>query len=374
MTRVSIFCLLCFCLSFPVFSQDLQIEQTIDIDWSNPETIDPLQEDVSDLLDIDPSIYMRNAYNNYYSGNYEEAAKYFLAYLRYNIFDANSIYNLACCYGQLGKDSLAAKFLKRAVKTGLLDIEYMKWDPNFNKVRGKKVFDNAVDSITKWIEELGDIIYVEATKLHKCRVRLPEGYNINKTYPLVIGLHGYTDNADRFITLWEKFDQPEFIFAVPQAPYKVSGFREARSWRITGSRGTLFAKSTQISGDYVAEVVSELSDHYNINKVYLFGFSQGAAFTYIAGIKNHHLFEGLICFGGWLDTDLLAEEVVRAGKDLKIFIGHGLEDDQIEYKRGSVAKIVLEKYGYDVTLRNFDGGHTVPEEVLNQAVEWMKYE
>jgi phospholipase/carboxylesterase len=119
-------------------------------------------------------------------------------------------------------------------------------------------------------------------------------------------------------------------------------------------------------------VVQDLGERYNIDEVYLLGYSQGAFFAYNSGIKNHHLFKGLICFSGWLDTDWIKEKSIKAAKDLRVFIAHGTKDRSVKYEEGIKAKDVLTSYGYDVTFRDFEGGHTVPEEVFKQAVEWME--
>jgi predicted esterase len=44
----------------------------------------------------------------------------------------------------------------------------------------------------------------------------------------------------------------------------------------------------------------------------------------------------------------------------------------VEYKTGTESRNILKKYGFDVTFKDFEGGHTVPEEILKQVTEWMK--
>ncbi|MFQ6087657.1 MAG: hypothetical protein ACE5K0_01985 [Candidatus Methanofastidiosia archaeon] len=364
----------------------------MNIDWSQPETIDPLREDVGNFLDVDLNSYRNKAYDAYQSGNYEKAAKYYLFLLRYDIHDANCIYNLACCYGLLEKDVLAAKYLERAVRAGFEDIKQIKQDPDFEKVRGKEVFDAKVDSIALQIEKkqerLRDIIYIDNSALFKCRILLPEIYNQQKSYLLVIGLHGGSGSLDRFITLWEDFGQPEFIYAVPQAPYSyLVGKEIGYDWALwpTGDE-KLMEIATEVTEKYITKLVQDLGKRYNVDEVYLMGFSQGAIFTYITGIKNHHLFKGLICFSGPgllaplyspfigpLDTDWLSEKSIEAAKNLKVFIVHGKDDRDAKYELGIKSRDVLINYGYDVTFCDFEGGHIVPpKEVLEQVVEWMK--
>ncbi len=369
--------LLCLALSPSVRGQDSQTE-TEEIDWSDPETIDPFDEDIGDFLDVDLSAWKEKAFEAYQAGDYEEAAKYYLAFLKYEIEDGGSIYNLACCYGLLSEAELAAIYIERAVNAGFEDIDHMMWDPDFDNVRGTDVFDAAVDSIASMIEEreddLGSIVHTDAPAFFECRVHLPEDYDPDRSYPLLVGLHGYGSNPDRFITLWERFESPNFIYASPRAPYPFKVGKDiGYSWGTWDPEDeSVEERATEMSEDYIVGVVNDLTQRYNVDEVYLLGFSQGCAFAYTAGISNYGLLDGLICFGGWLDTEWLSEESIEAAADLRIFIAHGTEDRMVEYEVGIEARDTLTKYGYDVSFYEFDGAHSVPEEALQAVEEWMK--
>jgi phospholipase/carboxylesterase len=123
---------------------------------------------------------------------------------------------------------------------------------------------------------------------------------------------------------------------------------------------------------YVVNVVSNLKTKYKIDKVFLMGFSQGAFFTYRIGITYHDLFDGLIVFGGELQTDALSKEDIAAGADIPVFIAHGNEDKIVPFQNGLDARDTLDAAGYDVTWHEFTGGHAVPADALQAAQAWMK--
>ena len=360
-----------FSLSASLFAQDTKSIEKIDVSLPDPETIDIFRNDAVDFLDADLATYYRKAQEAYNAGKYEETVRYYLTALRYDIRNGNAIYNVACCYSLLRNADLAAKYLKRAVDAGYNDIEYMKIDHDFSNVRGTTVFDAAWDSIISEINKLGSVAYIEASSLYEVRVRLPENYNSNKKYPLLIGLHGHTGSAEGFMRYWRQFGQPEFIYAVPEAPYQIPGTRNSYSWRVSGTAGAFTTTSTVTTEKYIAEVVRVLSKRYNVKDVYLFGFSQGCTFTYNVGIKYPYLFKGLICFGGWLETRWLTEKAIESANRLRVFIAHGKNDRVRPYREGLAAKTLLERLGYDVTFRDFEGGHVVHEEILKEAVAWM---
>jgi len=383
---------LCLGLPYSFFGQDSQKEVKMDIDWSNPKDIDPLHKDIGNFLDLDLSYYKKKAYDAYESGNYEEAAIYYLTLLRCDIRDFNSIYNLACCYGLLGKDTLAAKYIERAVKAGYKDINHIKQDPDFESVRESKLFKKTVDSISLEIEkdeeELGEPIYIENSALFKCRIQLPKDYNPDKSYPLVLGLHGGGESPDKFIALWKNFRKPEFIYAATQAPYPyLLGNEIVYEWALWPTRDMeIMEKAKEILNKYISKLVQDLEKRYNIKDVYLMGYSQGAIFTYTAGINNHHLFKGLIIlsgpglfkpiyshFMGLVYNYWKLEESIKDAKDLRVFIAHSKEDQVVKYELGLASKEVLTDYGYDVTFYDFEGGHIIPSDVLEQVEKWLNF-
>jgi len=361
----------------PIYSQD---KNTI-INWSSPDKIDPLQEDIGEFLDQDLSKIDWIARTAQQQNNYRQAAQYYLFLLRHKVDDPITIYNLACCYGQIGKAELAAKYLIRAVNAGYTNLDQIKKDNDFNKVRGNENFKNNVKKIENWIGNLGSTIYIKASKLIKCRIQLPKNYNPQKSYTLLIGLHGNGGRADDFIQLWNGFKNQDFIFAAPQGPYRKhkrpDTKNEQYSWDIDVQDKELWKRGDPLSEEYILENANHISKQYNIKNTYLLGFSQGAAYAYLTGIKHPDLFKGIICFAGKIpETDksysILSKDDIKQGNKLKVFIAHGTRDSAIKHQVSLNSKSILEKYGYDVEFSSFSGGHTIPPEILQQAEQWMK--
>ena len=56
----------------------------------------------------------------------------------------------------------------------------------------------------------------------------------------------------------------------------------------------------------------------------------------------------------------------------RIFISHGINDDILPIARCRRAiAAAMKKNGYDVTFREFDGGHEVPPDIVNEAMKWL---
>ena len=174
LSRYLIFLLLIGFILTPVFSLSTYEKDSINI----------YSKDISELLDFDYAGASKLAAEAYQKGEYETAARYYLELAQHDITNNGTIYNLACCYGLLGKDKLAADFLGIAYDTGFTNIEHIKNDPDFEKVRGKKVFDELVDSLEKNVaekeDELGDTVLFDTKSYLKGRIKFPENYDPDK--------------------------------------------------------------------------------------------------------------------------------------------------------------------------------------------------
>jgi len=234
-------------------------------------------------------------------------------------------------------------------------------------------------------DKLIDSVYFKSSTLFKCKVQLPEKYNPKKSYKLVIGLPVAFDD---FRTIWNDFNV-DFIYVTPQAPYTtLLNEKMISDWAFWTSFNDLaIERAAALTADYMADLVSELKTHYNINDIYLMGFSQGAIFTYISGIQRPQLYKGIIClsgpgifeplvnpFAGEYAPDWLDEKYLGPAKDLKVFIAHGKEDQAAKHELGVKSKEILTNYGYEVTFYSFDGGHTVDPESLKRVLEWIQDE
>ena len=208
-------------------------------------------------------------------------------------------------------------------------------------------------------------------------VKLPKGFDKSKTYPLVLGLHGYGDNAENYATLWDAREmETSFIYVAMEAPYAFSlGKDIGYSWFLLMDHEK-YPKEVQKAGEMtvmnVLEGLKLIKSEYKVGNVYLTGFSQGAGLTFMTGLKNPELFKAIIPFGGWLDTDVVTEEDLKGAKDLPVLIVHGNQDTMVEFKSGKEAEEVLKKHGYKVELFEFDGGHVLPKEGLAKLVEMVK--
>lgn len=351
-----------------------------DTDWSKPETIDIDNPDLVKNFDVNPERLMVEGWKAYQDKQYEKATQYYLAYLQHVKNDAGNIYNLACCYGLLGKAEPAAAWLEKSVEAGWKDMTHLKNDPDFASVRETDIFKATVDKLEKKLMEVksdpGRMLMVPSRSLIPVYIKLPAGFDPEKTYPLVVGLHGYGDNAEKFASLWDNRTLAiDFIYAAMEAPYAFQVGKEiGYSWFLRmdpEEHAELVNRAGGMTDANVLAGIDLLKNEYKIDKVYLLGFSQGAGLTYITGLKHPELFAGIAPFGGWMDTDIIMEDDLNSAKNLPVLIVHGSQDTMVEIDAARKAEEILKNHGFNVRFITFEGGHVIPEEGLKAMLDMV---
>jgi len=100
-------------------------------------------------------------------------------------------------------------------------------------------------------------------------------------------------------------------------------------------------------------------------RVTLGGLSDGATYALALGLLNGDLFTQLVAFSpGFL------KQVDRTGKP-RVFVSHGTRDTVFPIYKGREIVRQLRDEGYDVTYREFDGGHEVPDTIASEAFAWL---
>ncbi|MEW5818378.1 MAG: hypothetical protein AB1798_23690 [Spirochaetota bacterium] len=84
---------------------------------------------------------------SYWKKDYLKAIDFYHLLFKAGKNDFDDLYNLACCYGQVGDEKRAAKYLKLAVEEGFTDINHIKSDSDFEKVKNSPKFKEVMSEI-----------------------------------------------------------------------------------------------------------------------------------------------------------------------------------------------------------------------------------
>ena len=190
---------------------------------------------------------------------------------------------------------------------------------------------------------------------------VPETYNPARPAPLVLCLHGATGSGERALRHLREFaDKLGIILVAPDA--------RQYTWDIivTVSRHTGRGYGPDVA--FIEESLTRVFERFAIDpaRVAIEGFSDGASYALSLGLANGDLFSHIMAFSPGFSA-----EPGREGSP-RIFISHGTQDQVLPINMCSrIYAPSLQYAGYDVTYREFDGPHTVPEDIAAEAVRWF---
>lgn len=193
--------------------------------------------------------------------------------------------------------------------------------------------------------------------------------------PALVCLHGKGGTISGMAAIWGMLTEPRPFALFPEAPYPfpLSGNPPTLgwSWDFPSSDKALWAKADPWVVDYVLDAVREARRRTG-REVYLLGHSQGVAYAYLAALKEPNLVRGVIAFAGVLPIEMIRDEAFAAAAGrVRVFIAHGDEDKAIGVEASQKAQRFLERRGWEVTLRVFQGGHGIDPRTLREAQAWM---
>lgn len=186
-------------------------------------------------------------------------------------------------------------------------------------------------------------------------VYVPAGYRADQPAPLVLLFHGSNGRARGGLGLLQPLaDAAGLLLLAPDA--------RGRTWDLVlGQFGPDIA--------FIDRALAQVFARYAVDPdaVAVGGFSDGASYALSVGLTNGDLFGRVLAFAPGFVAP--AERHGSPG----VFIAHGTRDPVLPIDRCS-RRIVpqLQRAGYRVRYREFDGPHVVPALIAEEAVRWLQ--
>lgn len=186
---------------------------------------------------------------------------------------------------------------------------------------------------------------------------VPESYSPDTPAPLFVGLHGAGGEGSNWASYPDRAEERGMVFLAPDS--------RSYTWDLMTGPDYYFGPDVE----FLDAMLQHTFDRCRIDptRIALGGFSDGASYLISLGLCNGDLFSHLVAYSPgyyvivdpWVGTP-------------EIYVSHGQQDDVLsfEHTRDTIVPTLRES-GYDVTFHEFEGGHEVPSEVSEAALDWF---
>lgn len=109
----------------------------------------------------------------------------------------------------------------------------------------------------------------------------------------------------------------------------------------------------------------------DLGKVTLLGFSQGSILSQALLFRKPEWFEAVIGLSGYLNKDLLPDQVPQAIRGTNIYLTHGTEDEVIPVDWARKSREAYESMKIPHTYREYAIGHGIHPQGVEDVAKWL---
>ena len=187
---------------------------------------------------------------------------------------------------------------------------------------------------------------------------VPEYYDPDRAWPLVVALHGGSGNGGAFLWSWVR--EARTRGAIVIAP--------------TASGSTWSLMDPDVDGPNIDRMVEEVAGQWNVDpgRRLLTGMSDGGTFTYVLGLRAGCRFTHLAPVAAAFHPMLMTFADGARVRDLPVHILHGAQDWMFSPELAREARQALEQAGAAVVHREIaDLSHTYPRDENATLLDWF---
>jgi len=215
--------------------------------------------------------------------------------------------------------------------------------------------------------------------MNNTEIKTPLNYKVRKAVnpknsPALVLLHGYGSNMLDLFALNQFFSENWTIISLQgPVPTAFGGFAWAEL-DFTNLRELPLPQQKVESIEKIHESISIFSKSLDLDKnnIFILGFSQGADLALSTSFKFPNAFKGIMALCGYFDVkkiDYTIDE--NAIKKLNLFLCSAIYDEKVPVHLGRMTNLSLKKLGLETTYHEYETGHTISNQCLNDLLEWL---
>lgn len=204
-------------------------------------------------------------------------------------------------------------------------------------------------------------------------VRLPGEASLARPAPVVVMIHGWGGDENA-MWVFKQAIPPGVAIITPRAPLPLTD-EDGYSWywrdetNLQPKPDSLWAGVSRLRC-----FLADLSHQYPLDpaRLFLVGFSQGAAMANTLAITRPGLTAGVASLSGFM-PNLIAETPVNGSlAGFPVFIAHGVRDEVIPLTFARQAQSLYTRLGAVVTYNEYSTGHKMTTQGITELKQWLQ--
>lgn len=196
--------------------------------------------------------------------------------------------------------------------------------------------------------------------------------------PMIVYLHGYKQNIAVFQKKVQKLTDLKAYHLFIQGPYpiydesrEVNVSKWGRAWYLYDGKRGQFAKSLEVTSEFIQGIMENLFGILKINRVCIIGYSMGGYQAgYFALSRWKHITDAVI-IGARIKTELFGKRLKHA-KHIRFLAVHGRNDAQVLPGPQAEEIKALQEHGLQAEFLELDEGHELNAKYIAAVLKWLK--
>jgi phospholipase/carboxylesterase len=195
--------------------------------------------------------------------------------------------------------------------------------------------------------------------------------------PLLLLMHGVGSNEQDLFLLAQHLPD-NFLIISARGPLSI-GPNSFAWFQVSFSTGAPVIDYAQAenSRNTIIRFIESLKTQFRFNEkeIYVGGFSQGGIMSYSVGLTRPDLIKGIAVMSGRLLKEV-KPQIASPDElnNLQVFISHGTSDNVLTIEYAREANAYLKTLSITPTYKEFEGGHSITNEMLLSLIDWLKSE